>query len=138
LATDYAIAADTSNSDLFASVFVPEGHLIVRRTSQPDATTTDLSGRENLREVPVMLERRFIRTYHFLGQARYEIHGSEANGTVYCQASHLLADDQDEISYVMNIRYEDRYRRSQEEGWRIAERTGWIDWTERRPASSSS
>jgi hypothetical protein len=88
--------------------------------------------------VPIMLERSFIRTCHFLGQTRYMLDGDEASGTVYCQASHLLADGEDEISYVMNIRYEDRYGRTPEEGWRLAQRTAWIDWTERRPASSSS
>ncbi|HEY8527947.1 MAG TPA: nuclear transport factor 2 family protein [Acidimicrobiales bacterium] len=142
LAALYARAADRNEPETFAGVFLPDARLRVWRPADTDAPSTDVAGHEALGRIPGRLASRYARTFHFLGQSTYEIGDDEATGEVYCLAHHLAADAEDPSAgapaqttdYVMHMRYLDTYRRDSAGGWRIAERTAYVDWTESRPA----
>jgi hypothetical protein len=136
LATDYAVAADQRDGALYSQLFLPNGYMRVRRVDDPAKALTELRGHGELSQVPAMLAKAYDRTYHFVGQARYEIGLSHASGLVYCQAHHLSLGRHAATSHIMNIRYEDHYKRSEQGVWRIAARTAWIDWTETRVVDS--
>lgn len=133
LAARYAAGADRRDPQLFISAFLPDGRL--RRYEPADAPTplTDRAGHASLAEVPSLLSR-YARTFHHLGQARYDVEagGDSATGEVYCLAHHLTADDPP-VLHVMHIRYADRYR-CVDGRWGIEDRRVLVDWTERRPA----
>jgi hypothetical protein len=88
---------------------------------------TESVGLDAIRGLPAQVEQ-FRRTFHFLGQSRYDISGRVARGEVYCIAHHLL----ESTNYVMYIRYDDQYAEIDGDGWRISRRRVLIDWTERR------
>jgi hypothetical protein len=131
LAEEYAAAADRRDAEAFCAVFDPDdGRLVARR---------EIRGIEGARAVMQALDR-YARTFHFVGNARYEVEGERARGEVYCTASHLTVTDDGCTNYVMHIRYQDRYvRRDDSPGpggvpWRILERVVVVDWTHTVPA----
>lgn len=130
LAARYAAGADRRDPDLFISAFLPGGRL--RRYEPADAPTpaSERVGHAALAEVPSLLSR-YARTFHHLGQARYDIDGDTATGEVYCLAHHVTADDPP-IVHVLHIRYADRYR-CVDGQWGIEDRWVLVDWTEHRP-----
>lgn len=129
LSVRYAAGADRRDAELFVSAFVPDGRL--RRYDPSDAPepSSDRRGRDALAEVPGLLAR-YARTFHLLGQARYDVDGDHATGEVYCLAHHLT-DDAPPIVHVMHIRYLDTYLRL-DGRWGIEDRRVLVDWTERR------
>jgi hypothetical protein len=135
LATAYALAADQGDGAMYADVFAPGGRMRVLRRSAPDVVVTEVTGRDELALVPGMLSKAYDRTFHFVGQSSYVIDQDVATGTVYCQAHHLSTSGRAGTSYVMHIRYEDEYGRSEASGWKITSRSAWIEWTETRVAS---
>ena len=84
---------------------------------------------------------RFDRTYHLIGNSRYDLTDDAATGEVYCVAHHVPGDaaagaeprpNGVPTSYVMYIRYRDEYVRADGE-WRIRDRQVLVDFTEHRP-----
>lgn len=131
LAEVYASALDQRDAHTFWAVFDPdEGRLIGRRE------VTDLDGAQGIIEYLT----RYARTFHFIGNTRYDIGGEHAHGEVYCMAHHLSADESGGEDYVMYIRYQDKYIRhpggQEGAGWRIRERRIVVDWTETVPAGA--
>ena len=129
LSARYAAGADRRDVELFLSAFVPDGRL--RRYEPADAPepVSDRRGLGALSEVPGLLAR-YARTFHLLGQARYDVDGDRAEGEVYCLAHHLT-DDDPPVVHVMHIRYLDTYR-CLDGRWGIEDRRVLVDWTERR------
>lgn len=107
---------------------MPDGRLRRLDPADAPAPVTDRQGRAVLTEVPALLGR-YARTFHHLGQARYDVHGDVATGEVYCTARHVTTDDPPEV-HVMHIRYADRYRRV-DGRWGIEDRRVLVDWSER-------
>jgi len=140
LAERYAAGVDRRDEQLFLSVFVPEATLSVHdppETAQPRR----MQGHESLAKV---IERiaRFDRTYHLVGNARYDLSGESPTGEVYCVAHHVPGEaavgaeprpDGAPTCYVMYIRYHDRYVRAGDGEWRIRDRQVLVDFTEHRP-----
>ena len=91
-------------------------------------------GRDELADVITMIAR-YDKTFHMLGNARYDIADDTATGEVYCIAHHLAANPSREdgapTDHVMYIRYRDDYGRD-DHGWRIVERRVLVDWRETR------
>ncbi|HEX6419295.1 MAG TPA: nuclear transport factor 2 family protein [Acidimicrobiales bacterium] len=131
LAVRYAAGADRRDGATFAAAFLPGGRLRVFDPSEATEPLSDRVGREELAAVPGLL-RRYERTFHFLGQAGYEVGrgGDEARGEVHCLAHHRLAGPPP-ATVVMHIRYRDHYRRV-DGRWGIEDRRVLVDWTERR------
>jgi hypothetical protein len=135
LAACYARGADRREPETYAGVFLPDGAMRVYRLPDTQKPMTDMVGHGQLARVPGMLAKNYSRTFHFLGQSLYDIGEEEATGEVYCLAHHLSADRHGGTSYVMHMRYEDRYRHDKRHEWKMAERVAWIDWTETRAAN---
>lgn len=78
----------------------------------------------------------YQRTFHHVGGAVFEIDasGREARGWTHCIAHHYERSRGGPTDLVMMIRYQDRFGRDTEGGWRIADRQVIIDWTELHPA----
>jgi hypothetical protein len=136
LSDRYAIAADRRDGDDYAGVFAQDGCLRVHRGSDPDEEVTELRGHEELARVPAMLMKSYDRTFHFVGQSVFEIREEEATGVVYCQAHHLVLSRHGGTSYLMFLRYEDRYGWVDRRDWRIASRDVWVEWTETTAANA--
>ncbi|MET0894780.1 MAG: nuclear transport factor 2 family protein [Acidimicrobiia bacterium] len=144
LADDYASGCDRRDAALFVSAFHEDAVLVVHAAGDPDTTVATLRGHERLARVPGMLER-YEKTFHFIGNTRYEIDALRATGEVYCLAHHLSrqgdesatndhpdgSDGSDRSDLVMFVRYLDTYRRASGR-WAIDERQVMVDWTEQR------
>src|SRR5690606_2577686 len=81
LAVQYAAAADRRDGAAFAAAFLPGGRLRVFDPPEAAEPVSERVGPEALAAVPGLL-RRYDRTFHFLGQASYEVaaRGDEASG----------------------------------------------------------
>jgi hypothetical protein len=133
LSCRYARAADRRDPVGFAEVFTADGRLSVCSGLDPDEVVRTVSGSDELATIPKSLER-FDRTFHFLGQATYEIDDRTASGEIYCIAHHLTVGSAGAENKVMYIRYADEYRFEAGGEWRIAHRRVRWDWTETRVA----
>jgi hypothetical protein len=134
LAERYAAGADSGDAELFLSAFHADATLAVYRDGSDPVT--QYNGADEMRTVPGRLGSRYTKTFHFIGNTRYDVDGDDATGEVYCIAHHLTADGPGGTDYVMLIRYRDEYRRT-EGRWGIARRHVGIHWTELRTALPS-
>jgi hypothetical protein len=132
LAASYAAGVDRRQLDLFLSAFHPGATLAVHR---PQARSDDeprlMRGHAEIGRV-VELIARYPRTFHLLGQGRYEVDRDRASGEVYCVAHHYVPGDEGARDHVMYIRYEDVYSRDHGGTWKIDRRDVRTDWTETR------
>jgi ketosteroid isomerase-like protein len=131
LAERYASGVDLRDPDLYVSAFLPDATLFVHDT-RGEVTGTRV-GHEELAKIPSLI-KQYDKTFHFLGQSRYEINGDEASGEVYCIAHHLTPDRHGGTNFVMYMRYQDTYRRDETGTWKIAIRHATQDWTDVRAA----
>ena len=132
LAERYAAGVDRRDRELFVSAFHPDAVLIVHATGDPDTVVGTRRGHDELGEITVMIAG-YDKTYHFVGNTRYEIDQDHATGEVYGIAHHLTPDRHGGTSFVMLIRYLDTYSR-RDGRWGIDERRVVTDWTEVRTA----
>jgi hypothetical protein len=138
LAASYAAGVDRRQLDLFLSAFRPDAILAVHRgPAGPGGEPRLMRGHAEIGRV-VQLIARYPRTFHLLGQGRYEVRGDRASGEVYCVANHYIPDDQGASNLVMYIRYQDQYRREPGGPWKIERRDVHPDWTETRQAGERS
>jgi hypothetical protein len=131
----YARAVDRRDVEGFLRVFTADARLSICSGIDPDHVVRTISGTEELAGVPPSLER-FGRTFHFLGQAGYEVDGGRATGEVYCIAHHLSVRETGAQNKVLYIRNADEYRADASEGWRITDRRLQWDWAETRSADA--
>jgi len=136
LAEDYAFAADTRDADRFLSVFAADAELSVFE-SDSEAPASTFRGHAELRAIPGVLAR-FVRTFHVIGNANYEIDMSGARGYVYCIAHHLSVDGETSTDTVMYIRYDDEYARQSDDSWRIRRRAVRKQWVDVQPLGNVS
>lgn len=129
VAARYAAGVDRRDRALFLSAFADDAAMLIPSPSG-DGTLVELRGHEEIGDV-VQLIARYSRTFHFVGQARYDFGDTESTGEVYCIAYHMTPDQAANV--VMYIRYQDIYRRAGAGPWLIGRRQVQIDWTETRP-----
>jgi hypothetical protein len=123
LSVRYAAAADYRDVESFVDVFAEDATLIVHNGDSVD----EISG-NGLGRIPELL-RRYDRTFHSLGQARYWSNESgQTAGEILCTASHMS----DRKNFVMYIRYQDTYQKGGDGRWRIQYRDVQVQWTETR------
>jgi hypothetical protein len=132
LADQYARAVDGRDAQVLLDVFDPDARLRVFNPADSEQPRTDLRGHCAIERITRSIAR-YAKTYHFVGNASYDITGDEATGEVYCIAHHLSNDGSTANDYVMYIRYHDAYRRDRDRWW-IVDRRVDVDWTESRPA----
>src|SRR5437870_10229203 len=85
LAESYASGVDRRDRDTFLSAFHPDGVLVLLDSTDPTQVTATRSGHAELSDVTELIAR-YAKTFHMLGNARYEIDGDRATGEVYCLA----------------------------------------------------
>ncbi len=114
LSARYARAVDRRDFDGLAEVFCADGVL--------DSGRGVRRGTDEIAAAVRSIER-YDETSHRIGMQQIEeARDGGARGVVSCEAHHVRsAADGSRSDYVMQIRYHDRYRRT-ETGWRIAER----------------
>ena len=133
LADQYARAVDRRDAPLLLDVFHADARLRVYNPAESEQPRTDLRGHDQLQRVTHSIAS-YAKTYHFVGNASYNVAGSEARGEVYCIAHHLTTGAAAATDYVMYIRYLDTYRRDGDR-WKILDRRVLVDWTESRSAT---
>jgi|SRR5689334_9812936 len=133
LADRYAAGVDRRDRDLFLSAFHADGVLVLLDHADPTQVFATRRGHDELGAVTELIAR-YDKTFHMIGNARYEVDGDRATGEVYCVAHHLTTDRHGGTDYVMMIRYLDTYTR-REGRWGIEERRLVTDWTELRTAN---
>jgi ketosteroid isomerase-like protein len=144
LSTAYAAAVDACDGAMLASLFVPDGELVVPNYPEDLRPTIARTGHEALRRLPDGL-RRYHRTFHQVSNHVYAIEGDRATGEVQCVAHHVTGtggraedgrseDGRAGTDSVWFIRYRDQYRRTGA-GWRIERRELHLQWVEERPVA---
>jgi hypothetical protein len=135
LASVYCSAVDDGNAERMASLFVPNGQLIVYPAgSQPGSAEPmrHWEGIAGFSKLIGVLGQSYLRWVHFLGNHWVEVNGDTAHGEAYLFACHLRAGDDGEQEEVAVIRYRDNYVRTAD-GWRFGERHAYRQWTTLRP-----
>jgi ketosteroid isomerase-like protein len=129
LSDRYASAVDRRDVGLFVELFTDDAELSVHDPAEAEVPSRTRRGRAELGEVPRIIAR-YPKTFHFVGNALYEIDDDSARGEVYCVAHHLIDEPEVATDHVMLIRYLDTYRRCDDGRWRISGRRLLVDWTE--------
>ncbi|MGW1995379.1 nuclear transport factor 2 family protein [Embleya sp. NPDC001921] len=136
VAQTYAHGADRRRPDLVASMFTPEGRLVIHRdpgSTEPPAVRT---GRAEIAKALTSLDRYLATTHLIANQlVAFEPGGDRANAETYCMAHHIYESCGVRRDRVMSIRYLDTFART-DEGWRIETRTLHCDWVEDRPLTA--
>lgn len=114
LSERYAYAVDIGDGDMLAALFTPDGVV--------DAPRGRFEGIEQLRGIPAMVAKRYLKTFHaVLNQVLEPVEGG-AEGETYCIARHYFRDPAGRyLCYEMTIRYQDRFARTAD-GWRLSRR----------------
>ena len=128
LAEAYAFAADMRDRTAFSDVFTSEGVLLIDAGGRYE-------GRAEIAGVLDYLDDHYPRTLHFVGNHRVRLEGDRASGMVYCLAHHVYEREGVERDTLMATRYLDQYVRTPD-GWKIAQRTHYVDWEEDRPLTT--
>jgi hypothetical protein len=136
LSTQYAIGVDRRDRSYFLEAFHPDAMLLVDRSSarHPQAQRR-MKGHDEIGEIIEWIAA-YPKTFHMIGQSRYDVQDGAATGEVYCQANHYAVTDQGNVNRVMYIRYQDEYRSLGDGRWRIGSRHVLVDWTETHPVDS--
>ena len=128
LVDSYAMAVDALDVDWFSSLWTPDADLSVH-----DATGE--VRRWHGDEIAAMVAgvRRYLRTFHFVGNHRTQCEGDVVSGQTYCFAHHIHetteASGGPVRDRVVAIRYDDRYEQIDSEGpWRFARRDVRMLW----------
>jgi ketosteroid isomerase-like protein len=130
LAYRYASAVDQRDREMLLSVFHHDAILrVIRRGPDGQERISIRTGHREVGEITELISR-YDRTFHFVGNHRYELSDDHATGEVYCMARHLTLDDRGGSDVVMFIRYRDLYRRGADAAWLVAERDVQVDWSE--------
>lgn len=134
LSDRYARAVDRRDVESFVELFTDAAELSVHHPVEAAAPSRVRRGRGELAEIPRLIGR-YRKTFHFVGNALYEIGDDSATGEVYCVAHHLIDEPEALTAHVMLIRYLDNYQRCDDGRWRISRRRVLVDWTEAHPAA---
>jgi hypothetical protein len=137
LADVYCSAVDDGDADLMASLFVPEGRLVVYEPGSRPGHGVPLRSwdLEGFRTLIAVLGQSYVRWVHFLGNHWVDIDGAHATGQAYLFACHLRQREHGLEEEVAVIRYRDSYALT-DDGWRFAERNACRQWTTVRPVAS--
>jgi SnoaL-like domain len=130
----YADAVDRRDAAALLALFTPQGRVRVQSEGGPvessyeGAAVSDLLG----------TVADYDRTFHHVGGRVFEAgdqgDGVRAQGRIHCVAHHYQRTANGPVDLVMMIRYLDKYDRTVEGSWLIADRQVVVDWTELHPA----
>jgi len=127
----YALAVDERDDDALASLFVPDGRVVIYRLG--DERPIAVMHGEALRGLTGILEETYVRTMHVVTNHLVHVDGDVATGAAYCVAHHYLDDGERSEDQQLFVAYRDRCVRTAG-GWRFAEREIRRQWTAVHPA----
>jgi uncharacterized protein (TIGR02246 family) len=117
----YARAVDRNEPELFASLFLDDALI--------EGPGFRAAGREELRQVPGQLVRKYLATMHCVFNQTVDIAGDSATGETYCSAFHRMeGEDGRPMTLEWAIRYQDRFARRGGQ-WYIGYRRLVVEWT---------
>jgi hypothetical protein len=127
----YADAVDRQEAGEVADLYAPDGVMEVTDDTDPVASGTVRSGRQDIARALRVLG--YYRTLtHVVGGQMLKVDGDgEVTGTTTCLAHHVLERDGSLVLQVMGVKYHDRYVRL-DEGWRFARRRIEFQWRDER------
>jgi len=133
LAACYATGVDRRDRDCFLGAFHGDATLLGDRPgARHHRPQYRMYGHDEIGQVIEWIAA-YPKTFHMVGQSRYDLQQGVATGEVYCQANHYAVTDQGHVNHVMYIRYQDEYRPGDDGTWRIESRQVLVDWTETHP-----
>jgi len=119
----YAAGADQRNKSLWAAILTEDCVI--------EGPGFRIEGREaNLGSIE-RLGQMFLKTQHRVHNQMVEIDGDRAEGETYSTADHLLEVDGERRLVCWAIRYQDEWRREDNQ-WRFSSRKLVVDWDETR------
>lgn len=127
LAELYAKAVDGHHPELLDAIMALDAVI--------EGPQFSMTGISEIRGIPEMLKKHYLRTRHEVHNQTVSIDGEQASGETYCTASHLFLDEHGKAqALIWKMRYLDLFSRS-EGRWQFSRRKLEIDWTETRPAN---
>lgn len=122
----YATAVDSRDYPLFEVIVSEDARLFGEHFS--------FNGIDEIIGGMAIIET-YKTTFHAVHNQLITLHDHEAEGEIYCVASHIFDKEGVEYKLDWGIRYRDQYRRTAL-GWRIVERELIVDWTQELPTGA--
>lgn len=119
----YGIAVDDRDTELYVSLFVEDGTLIVRSFASTQPVTFSGPTLQQLMDVVAP----YAATLHVVGNHVVDLAGEVATGRTYCTAHHLRRDRRGDSSMTLLVSYHDWFVRTNE-GWRFRRRECDLLW----------
>jgi hypothetical protein len=135
LAPRYAQALDRVDPSAMVKLFCSDGSVRIFDPADAIEPVRTFQGAAELAELP-KLTGAYARTFHFVGNATYDIGDAEATGEVYCIAHHLSSARHGGTNLATYLRYQDAYSLGDDLAWRFKSRAIRVDWSEVRLTST--
>ena len=134
LVETYAHCADRRDANGQMSLFTADTHFVVFMNAKDRKPTWELRSRDAL--APVFADlNKYDATTHFVGQSTiFSLTDDKAIGETYCLAHHVTVAEGKRRLMIASLRYLDSFVK-QGDGWLLAERQLFVDWTEERAIS---
>lgn len=127
----YGYAIDHRDTELFVSLFHPDGELTIGHPNGAPSGTECYRGSAGLRESFAILGER-TRTSHFVAGQFVRFDGDRAEGETLSLAAHVYERDGRSRNRLLGVRYQDRYLRA-EDRWTFGSRTVVVEWQTDQP-----
>lgn len=135
IAARYAAGVDQRDTTLLLSAFAADAVLVLPKSMSGSEPGRELHGHKEIATI-IDLIARYPRTYHIIGQARYQFGTGGCAGEIYCVAHHITPEEGCDL--VMYVRYLDTYRYYEpSDSWLLSKRVVNIDWTQ-NPAGAQA
>lgn len=129
LGARYARCVDQREFDKLPQIMAPSVSIHVFMDPKASTPTYRMNGIPEIQQAFQIL-RRYESTFHFIGQQLIlELTAEQARGETYCVAHHFHRKDGKDHAFLMYIRYQDLFLRS-DGRWKFAERRLIVDRTE--------
>jgi len=126
LVNAYAQRVDNRDPAGVAALFTDDGVLTIRAKVGEATPTGVRRGREEIAQAIAAMDYRV--TCHMVGNHLAVIDGDQATAETRGIAHHVVGPPGDDVDRVWYLRYLDTYRRTPD-GWRIATRDLWLDFS---------
>ena len=131
LAQRYADAIDRRDVEDFVGLFTDDASMGVYEHGEKESVL-EYRGAAGIAEI-MGLVTIYASTFHVVANHLCKVDGSNATGTTYCLARHLVESGAGVRDIEMLIRYDDVYRKSTDE-WQFTRRDIRRQWTVESPA----
>jgi uncharacterized protein (TIGR02246 family) len=130
LIESYANFCDAGEPERTAGLFTEDAELVVMLNPGGEPTSVR-KGHEEIASAMAALSR-YWSTMHVIANVNQEIDGDTATGRIGCVAHHIEGPEGERRDRVLNIRYTDKYVRT-EGTWRFKHREVRVLAVEKRP-----